>query len=174
MFKSLESLRKRRESGEGGFTLIELLVVIAIIGILAAIAIPVFLNQRNTARDASVKSDINTVAKLMETHYTDYGQYPGVEGLQELNAQASDGNTVMVRLVTADGVPSGATDPKVGFVICASNLDSGKAFVYTSVAGGLYGDPATGTCAEGITVPADTWTAAHLTGAVSVTGTTVS
>ncbi len=55
-------IRKSMDEKDQGFTLIELLVVIIIIGILAAIAIPVFLNQRKKAVDASMKSDLRTVA----------------------------------------------------------------------------------------------------------------
>lgn len=66
----LSKLRRRAED-EKGFTLIELLVVILIIGILAAIAIPAFLNQRNKAYDAQAKSNVRTAQTAMETYATD-------------------------------------------------------------------------------------------------------
>jgi type IV pilus assembly protein PilA len=69
----LEKLRKDR--GDEGFTLIELLVVIIIIGILAAIAIPVFLNQRAKGWDAAVKADLRNAATAQETYLTDTGLY---------------------------------------------------------------------------------------------------
>jgi type IV pilus assembly protein PilA len=66
----LHKLRQRAED-EKGFTLIELLVVILIIGILAAIAIPAFLNQRTKAFDAAAKSNIRTAQTAEETYATD-------------------------------------------------------------------------------------------------------
>jgi type IV pilus assembly protein PilA len=72
----LARIRKSMDEKDQGFTLIELLVVIIIIGILAAIAIPVFLNQRKKAVDASVKSDLRTVANELETYATDAQAYP--------------------------------------------------------------------------------------------------
>jgi type IV pilus assembly protein PilA len=58
---------------EAGFTLIELLVVMLILGILAAIAIPAFFNQREKAKDASAKSMARTAETAMETYATDHG-----------------------------------------------------------------------------------------------------
>ena len=71
----LARIRKAMDEREGGFTLIELLVVIIIIGILAAIAIPVFLNQRKKGYDAQAKSDLRNMATAEETYLTDNNVY---------------------------------------------------------------------------------------------------
>ena len=74
----LQNLRARmsaRLSGdrESGFTLIELLVVMLILGILAAIAIPAFFNQRDKGTDAQAKAAVRTAQTAMETYATDNG-----------------------------------------------------------------------------------------------------
>ena len=71
--KAVNRVRNREE----GFTLIELLVVVIIVGILAAIAIPVFLNQRKKGWESAVKSDLRNHAIVLETHLTDSGTYVG-------------------------------------------------------------------------------------------------
>ncbi|TKR23197.1 type II secretion system protein [Cellulomonas hominis] len=70
-------IHKAMAKKDQGFTLIELLVVVIIIGILAAIAIPVFLNQRRSAVDAGIKSDLRTIANEAETAFVNFQDYPG-------------------------------------------------------------------------------------------------
>lgn len=67
-----DKLKHINEDREQGFTLIELLVVIVIIGILVAIAIGAFLNQRKTANDAAVKSDMRNMINITEPLYNEY------------------------------------------------------------------------------------------------------
>jgi type IV pilus assembly protein PilA len=64
---------------EAGFTLIELLVVMLILGILAAIALPAFFNQKDKAGDARAKEYAHSAQVAMETFFTDNGTYVGAD-----------------------------------------------------------------------------------------------
>jgi type IV pilus assembly protein PilA len=104
---------ERERRPEAGFTLIELLVVILIIGILAAIAIPSFLNQKSKASDAAAKELAHTAQVAAETVATDQnGGYatlsPSVLQLYEATIQIASGSG-NAWLLSATGTASGYT-----------------------------------------------------------------
>lgn len=129
MIARVQKRMQEREAGDQGFTLIELLVVIIIIGILAAIAIPAFLNQRQKAWASQVESDVKNAAIAAESYAVgNNGSYAGLNetALTDNGFNSTKDVTVTVSGVTADAYTLTGKN---------ANLDAARTFTYTSETG---------------------------------------
>jgi len=116
---------RTRATDESGFTLIELLVVVLIIGILAAIAIPSFLSQRQKAQDAEAKTDARTGQTAQETWFTNENSYTSnVADLQGVEKTLT-GSTLLSATGTATTF-SVAAKAKSGTTFTVSRAADGK------------------------------------------------
>ncbi|MHB8658504.1 MAG: prepilin-type N-terminal cleavage/methylation domain-containing protein [Solirubrobacteraceae bacterium] len=126
----LHKLRQRAQD-EKGFTLIELLVVILIIGILAAIAIPSFLNQRTKASDAQAKEMARTAQTAAETYATDHnGSYSGLSSAVLTGVEPSLSDTSGARFSTAAADVSFS-----GYSVVANSTDNNSFTITRSDSG---------------------------------------
>ena len=135
-------ISKSLNEKEKGFTLIELLVVVIIIGILSAIAIPVFMNQRQKAVDAGVKSDLRTVANEVESYYVDHQEYPDDATASAGAIVIGDGADAVTVNLSDDANDIEYTNEGQEYTITGVNSTKGsdKTFTYKSAEGGLQQD----------------------------------
>ena len=145
MIRMTDALTRNRNrianKTDEGFTLIELLVVVIIIGILAAIAIPIYIGVQNNAKDSAVQSDLSNLKTALVAHYTSNGEYP-----TDLTSIASDGYTVPSLSNYADA----ADQPFVFFAADGTSFCVGATSITTNSFGASDSSGiAKGTCATG-------------------------
>jgi prepilin-type N-terminal cleavage/methylation domain-containing protein len=115
-----------KKNGEKGFTLIELLVVIIIIGILAAIALPSFLNQTAKAKQSEAKTYVATIGKTQQAYFTEKGTFAPALSLLSLGTPAATDNYNYISIGTSStDVTYGASTLKPNLKVYVGRIVTG-------------------------------------------------